>query len=227
MVGTADAVTRQCLVKYALLKKEWKDKLLGLEDERTRRVHRVLERLIAANHLEKGVLGGKWEVMVVDSLESEQLVVSILPDSKVILNTSSITFCTHDSELAQLIAHQIAHVLLEHRRESMSHFSIYTPIMWILITLDWKMLVGQLFILGGLDFFVLGKAAQAREFEADRLGMILAAKARYDPSAAVEVWGKLDRLKDRLLSDYSSFAKHLRERIDAKVSLQPEMEKKM
>ena len=36
MVGTADAVTRQCLVKYALLKKEWKDKLLGLEDERTR-----------------------------------------------------------------------------------------------------------------------------------------------------------------------------------------------
>ena len=40
----------------------------GREDERTRRVHRVLERLIAANHLEKGVLGGKWEVMVVDSL---------------------------------------------------------------------------------------------------------------------------------------------------------------
>jgi Zn-dependent protease with chaperone function len=222
MVGTADAVTRQCLVKYALLKKEWKDKLLGLEDERTRRVHRVLERLIAANHLEKGVLGGKWEVMVVDSLsefygstrasrankkslESEQLVVSILPGSKVILNTSSITFYTHDSELAHLIAHQIAHVLLEHRRESLSHFSIYTPIMWILITLDWKMLVGQLFILGGLDFFVLGKAAQAREFEADRLGMILAAKAGYNPSAAVEVWGKLDRLKDRLLSDYSSF----------------------
>lgn len=68
-------------------------------------MHRVLERLIAANYLEKGVLGGKWEVMVVDSLESEQLVVSILPGSKVILNTSSITFCTHGSELAQLISH--------------------------------------------------------------------------------------------------------------------------
>lgn len=66
------------------------------------------------------------------------------------------------------------------------------------------MLVGQLFILGGLDFFLLGKAAQAREFEADRLGIILAAKAGYDPSTAVEVWGKLDRLKYRLLSDYSS-----------------------
>ncbi|KAE9376373.1 hypothetical protein N431DRAFT_331240, partial [Stipitochalara longipes BDJ] len=128
----------------------------------------------------------------------------VLPGSKVILNTSSIIFCTHDSELAQLIAHQIAHVLLEHRREGMSHFSIYAPIMWILITLDWKMLVGQLFILGGLDFFVLGKAARAREFEADRLGVILAAKAGYDPSAAVEVWGKIDRLKERLLSDYSS-----------------------
>ena len=104
MVGSADAVTRQCLVKYALSKKEWKDKLLGLEDERVRRAHRVLERLIAANYLEKGLLGGKWEVMVVDtlgvfsggpcanranekSLESEQLVVSILPGSKVILNT--------------------------------------------------------------------------------------------------------------------------------------------
>ncbi|KAH7397730.1 hypothetical protein BKA64DRAFT_46164 [Cadophora sp. MPI-SDFR-AT-0126] len=90
------------------------------------------------------------------------------------------------------------------------------------------MLVGQLFILGNLEYFVLGKAAQAREFEADRLGMILATKAGYDPSAAVEVWGKLNRLQDRSLSDYSSLsAKHLRERIDAMVSLQPEMEKKM
>ena len=221
MVSTVDAVTRQCLVKYALLKKEWKDKLLGSEDERARRAHRVLERLIAANHLEKGLLGGKWEVMVVDSLgesrrstcancanekslESDQLVVSILPGSKVILNTSSITFCTHNSELAQLISHEIAHVLLEHRRESMSHSSIYTPIMWTLITLDWKMLVGQLFILVGLEFFVLGETAQAREFEADRLGMILAAKAGFDPSAAAEIWGKLDSVKDRLLSGYSS-----------------------
>ncbi len=67
MVGSADAVTRQCLVKYALSKMEWKDKLVGLEDERMKRAHRVLERLIAANHLEKGVPGGKWEVMVVDT----------------------------------------------------------------------------------------------------------------------------------------------------------------
>jgi predicted Zn-dependent protease len=67
------------------------------------------------------------------------------------------------------------------------------------------MLIRQLSILGGLDFFVLGKAARAHEFEANRLGMILATKAGYNPSAAIKVWGKLDRLKYRLLSDYSSF----------------------
>jgi Zn-dependent protease with chaperone function len=53
-------------------------------------------------------------------------------------------------------------------------------------------------------FFVLGEAAQAREFEADRLGMVLAAKAGFDPSAAAEIWGKLDSAKDRLLLGYSS-----------------------
>ena len=51
---------------------------------------------------------------------------------------------------------------------------------------------------------MLGEAAQAGEFEADRLGMILAAKAGFDPSAAAEIWGKLDSVKDRLLSGYSS-----------------------
>ena len=98
-------------------------------------------------------------LLIRNLLESDQLIVSILPGSKAILNTSSITFCTQDSELAQFISHEIAHVLLEHRRESMSHSGIYTPIMWILITLDWKMLVGQLFILVGLDYFVLGEVA--------------------------------------------------------------------
>jgi hypothetical protein len=33
--------------------------------------------------------------------------------------------------------------------------------------------------------------------------MILAAKAGFDPSAAAEIWGKLDSVKDRLLSDYN------------------------
>lgn len=97
MVGSADAVTRQCLGKYALSKIEWKDKLVGLEDKRVKRAHRVLERLIAANHLEKGVLRGKWEVMVANTPESEQPTASILPSSKAILNTSSITPSSRNS----------------------------------------------------------------------------------------------------------------------------------
>ncbi len=74
----------------------------------------------------------------------------------------------------------------------------------MLITLDWKMLVGRLFVLVGLDYFALGEVDQTREFEADRSGMILAAKAGFDPSAAAEMWGKLDGVKDRILSGYSS-----------------------
>jgi len=44
----------------------------------------------------------------------------------------------------------------------MSHLSIYTPIMWMLITLNWKILVRQLFVLVGLDFFILGEPALVR-----------------------------------------------------------------
>jgi hypothetical protein len=79
------------------------NKLLGLEDERTRRLQRVLERLIVAHHLEKGVAGwgnGRlWSLIrLVSELcasirararradekspKSEQLVVSILPGSE-------------------------------------------------------------------------------------------------------------------------------------------------
>jgi hypothetical protein len=48
------------------------------------------------------------------------------------------------------------------------------------------MLVEQLFVLVGLDF-CLREAAQARDFKANRLGMNLAAKAGFNPSAAVEI----------------------------------------
>jgi hypothetical protein len=40
--------------------------LIGVDDERCRRIHNVFGRLISGNELDTQVRGGRWEVAVVD-----------------------------------------------------------------------------------------------------------------------------------------------------------------
>ena len=63
------SVGRQCVTKYKTIRENLKDHMIGLEDDRVRRYHRVLGGIIDANGLggntEMGE--GKWEVMVLET----------------------------------------------------------------------------------------------------------------------------------------------------------------
>jgi hypothetical protein len=65
MLVSGDSIEKQCLVKYRLLREKLKQYLVGTEDERVRKVHFVLERLLDGNEL-KGK-GKRWEIMVVQN----------------------------------------------------------------------------------------------------------------------------------------------------------------
>ena len=55
----------QCTVTYKLLREKIKDHLVGLQDDRVKRVHVVFERLLEGSQLIG--IGRRWEIMVVDN----------------------------------------------------------------------------------------------------------------------------------------------------------------
>jgi hypothetical protein len=68
MLAPQDVVTRQCITKYKVMKEGFvrSGALIGVDDERCRRIHKVLSQLISRNELDTQARGGRWEVAVAD-----------------------------------------------------------------------------------------------------------------------------------------------------------------
>jgi predicted Zn-dependent protease len=99
-----------------------------------------------------------------------------------------------DEELAQVMGHEIAHALLDHTRERMSMARTTSIGVSIL---------GAAAGVGNLGGQAMDAAAQIAvtlpnsregESEADAVGTQLAARAGYDPKAAVTLWEKMGKL---------------------------------
>ncbi|MBL8533354.1 MAG: M48 family metallopeptidase [Betaproteobacteria bacterium] len=101
-----------------------------------------------------------------------------------------------DDEIAQVMGHEIAHALAKHQAEKMSQ-AMATQVGAGLIGI----VAGQKY--GGLAASAAVAAAavtvslpnsREAEAEADRIGIELAAKAGYDPHAAVTLWQKMAKV---------------------------------
>jgi predicted Zn-dependent protease len=98
-----------------------------------------------------------------------------------------------DDEIAAVMGHEIGHALREHARERMSR------------QMGTQMgvgLLGALFGIGELGQSVAGQVANVtlnlpnsrlHETESDRIGVELAARAGFDPRAAVGLWEKMGK----------------------------------
>jgi predicted Zn-dependent protease len=99
-----------------------------------------------------------------------------------------------DDELAAVMGHEIAHALREHSREAVSR------------QMGTQMAVGiagALFGIGDLGQGLANMVAdvtlnlpnsRTNEVEADRIGVELAARAGYNPNAAISLWEKMAKL---------------------------------
>jgi predicted Zn-dependent protease len=134
----------------------------------------------------------EWEVHVITL---DEVNAWCMPGGKMAMYTGLIQkLNATDEELAAVMGHEIAHALREHSREQVSR------------QMGTQMAVGiagALFGLGDLGQSVAGMVAdvtlnlpQSRtaEQEADRIGVELAARAGYDPRAAISLWQKMEKL---------------------------------
>ena len=131
----------------------------------------------------------QWEVNV---LTSDQINAWCMPGGKIAVYTGIIEKLElTDPEIAAIVGHEIAHALREHARERMGRqqtAGIGLAVVEILSGVRLGNLGGQL----ADAMFVLPNSRE-NEQEADRIGVELAARAGYDPRAAVTLWQKMTK----------------------------------
>jgi predicted Zn-dependent protease len=132
-----------------------------------------------------------WEVHV---LNSDDVNAWCMPGGKIAVYTGLINqIKPTDAELAAVIGHEMAHALREHAREQVSQQMVTNMGLSVLSAVTG---VGATADLGSALSEVMFTLPNSRthEAEADRIGVELAARAGYDPRAAVTLWQKMGAL---------------------------------
>ena len=172
-------------------------KILNRNPEDLSRVRTIAGRLIPVTSVFRSdAPGWRWESNVISS---DELNAWCMPGGKIAVYTGLIhKLNVTDDELAAVMGHEIAHALREHGREKAGQATgvgIAAAIGGVVgayygIDAD----IGQTVLgtVGELAF--MRPNSRGMEQEADRMGVELAARAGYDPSAAITLWEKMGRV---------------------------------
>ncbi|EKM96363.1 putative lipoprotein [Stutzerimonas degradans] len=154
----------------------------------TRRVDAIAQRLIAKVPVFRpDAAQWDWAVNVIDSPE---LNANCGPGGKIIFYTGLIEkLQLSDDEIAAVMGHEIAHALREHGREAMS--KAYGVQMATQLGSAMGVGSGSLQLANmGVEYLMTLPNSRGNENEADLIGLELAARAGYNPNAALTLWEK-------------------------------------
>jgi predicted Zn-dependent protease len=135
----------------------------------------------------------QWEFAVIDD---KQVNAFCLPGGKVAVDTGILPITRDDAGLAAVLGHEAAHAVARHGGERVSQqMGVSAALQVIQIGLGGNTAFAQqaTALLGaGASVGVLLPWGRAQESEADHLGLIYMAKAGYHPSAAKELWVRME-----------------------------------
>lgn len=219
MYSDADEVKMGLAAMQQVLKKE--KEVTGTPE--SARVERVGRRIAAVAERPQY----KWEF---HTIEKDAVNAFCLPGGKVAVYTGLLDLADTDAELAAVVGHEVAHALARHSNEKMSRARMVQ--------------VGQLAAMvgvaaaggssqaaqavgdgyaGAMNMAVMLPNSREMEYEADHIGLLLMAKAGYDPHAAIEFWQKmLKQAGGKGKSDFLSTHPTEAKRIDALRAMLPE-----
>lgn len=133
----------------------------------------------ATSHME----GLKWEFNVI---QDDQVNAFVVPGGKVVVFTGLLRQMDDEDQLATVLAHEVGHVLGRHVAEKMTRVGII-QIFWLILALS----TGLALPTDIINTVVFAHNSRALETEADKIGLMLAARACYKPAAFIPVMTRL------------------------------------
>lgn len=135
----------------------------------------------------------QWEFVV---FEDEALNAFAMPGGKIGVYTGLLELCESDDELAAVMGHEVAHVLLEHANQRMSMALIITAgqvgAAYASREMEEDKQKALLAAIGlGAQLGVTLPFSRGHESQADERGIMIAARAGYNPQAAISFWEKM------------------------------------
>jgi predicted Zn-dependent protease len=140
----------------------------------------------------------QWEINAIK--DDKTVNAFVLPGGKIAVYTGIFPVAKTEAGMAIILGHEVGHAIARHAAERMSQQL-------------GAQIVGQALAIGvhgspygnmimaayglGAQVGVLLPYSRLQESEADRIGLVLAAKAGYDPHAAVGVWQRMASLPGR------------------------------
>ena len=191
MAVSAEDVNASSVKQYAqMMAAAQKKGLLDRNAAQVQRVQAITKRLTAqVGAFRPDAPKWPWEVHVISLAEVNAW---CMPGGKMAIYTGLIDkLNATDDEIAAVMGHEISHALREHARERISRQMVTQTAVGI---------AGALFGIGELgqglgnmvaDVTLNLPNSRTHEVEADRMGVELAARAGYDPRAAISLWEKM------------------------------------
>jgi predicted Zn-dependent protease len=194
LLVSAESVNQASLKYYAEQNSEARSKgELITSGAEYNRVHAIMQRMVPqVGVFRDDASAWKWELVLINE---DTVNAHVMAGGKITFYTGLIRKLNlTDDEIAAVMGHEIAHALREHTREKMSQ----------------QQAAGLVLAVGGAALGAGSGAMQAAgmakqialdlpfsrgmESEADQYGLELAARAGYNPQAAVTLWDKMASL---------------------------------
>lgn len=196
---------------------------LSTNSANTAMVKRVGQRLATAveNYLnEHGMAADakeySWEFNLV---QDKSVNAFCMPGGKIVVYEGLLPVTQDEASLAIVLGHEIAHAVAKHSAEQMSKqiknqygTQILGGVLQAAGVSSTTTQLAQILAQKGLQFRSL-KYSRDNETEADRMGLIFAAMAGYDPNVAVAFWQRMSQgsssNQNDMFSDHPSDAKRI------------------
>lgn len=175
-----------------VIAKAQKEGKLNRDAKQVARVRAIANRLIPQTvAFRPDAPQWKWEVNVI---ESDQLNAWCMAGGKIAFYSALIEkLALTDDEIAAIMGHEIAHALREHCRERISQ-QLATNVGLDLASAVFGLSRGASDLAGmAANVAISLPYGRSHEVESDRIGVELAARAGYNPRAAISVWQKMSR----------------------------------
>lgn len=128
----------------------------------------------------------QWEFVVFESQEANAF---CLPGGKVAVYSGLFAFTANDAELACVVGHEVAHALARHGGERVSWGIMQSLGLAALQARTQSQLWAQAYG-AATEVGVILPFSRKQESEADLMGLMLMARAGYDPRASLSFWQK-------------------------------------